>query len=75
MVVALYYPVRNLNQTTLGKTHHILYEKNKDQVSRDRPFLEKTIVFRDRKDNQEHDAKVRLSIPSPSSEKLKAEII
>ena len=43
--------------------------------SRDRPFPEKTIVFRDIRDRLEQDAKVRLSIPSPSSEKLKAEII
>ena len=30
-------------------------------------FREKSIVFRDTRDSQEHDAKNRLSIPSPSS--------
>ena len=38
-------------------------------------FRKKSIIFLDTRDHQEHDAKVRLSIPSPSPEKLKAEII
>ena len=37
-------------------------------------FRKKAIVFRDTRDHQEHDAKNRLSIPSPSSEKPVAEI-
>ena len=37
-------------------------------------FRKKSIVFRDTRDHQEHDAKNRLSIPSPSPEKLVAEI-
>ena len=38
-------------------------------------FREKSIIFRDTTDNQEHDAKNRLSIPSPSSEKPVAEVL
>ena len=37
-------------------------------------FREKSIVFRDTKDSQEHVAKNRLSIPSPSSSEPMAEI-
>ena len=37
-------------------------------------FREKCIVFRDTRDHQEHDAKNRLLIPGPSSEKPVAEI-
>ena len=37
-------------------------------------FREKCIVFRDTRDHQEHDAKNRLLIPGPSSEKPLAEI-
>ena len=37
-------------------------------------FRKKTIIFRDTTDNQEHDAKNRLLIPGPSSEKPVAEI-
>ena len=37
-------------------------------------FREKSIVFRDTRDHQEHDVKNRLSIPGPSSEKSVAEI-
>ena len=35
----------------------------------------KPLFFRDTRDNQEHDAKNRLSLPGPSPEKLMAEII
>ena len=38
-------------------------------------FEKKSLFLRDTRDHQEHDAKVRLPIPSPSPEKLKAEII
>ena len=52
---------------------------DKNQLSRDHHVIDhfrtKSIVFRDTRYNQEHDAKVRLSILSPSSEKPKAEII
>ena len=34
----------------------------------------KSLFFRDTRDNQEYDAKNRLSIPGPSPEKLVAEI-
>ena len=37
-------------------------------------FRKKSLFFRDTRDNQEYDAKNRLSIPSPSPEKLVAEI-
>ena len=37
-------------------------------------FRKKSIIFRDTTDNQEHDAKNRLLIPGPSSEKPVAEI-
>ena len=37
-------------------------------------FRKKCIIFRDTRDHQEHDAKNRLSIPGPSSEKPVAEI-
>ena len=33
------------------------------------------LFFRETRDNQEHDAKIRLPIPGPSLEKLVAEII
>ena len=42
--------------------------------SRDRPFSEKILIFRDTRDHPEHDAKNCLSLPSPSSEKPLAEI-
>ena len=38
-------------------------------------FQEKSLFFRDTRDNQEHDTKTRLSIPGPSPEELVAEII
>ena len=37
-------------------------------------FREKSIVFRDTRDSQEHDAKNRLSIPSPSPSEPVAEV-
>ena len=37
-------------------------------------FREKSIVFRDTRDSQEHDAKNRLSIPSLSSSEPVAEV-
>jgi len=37
-------------------------------------FRKKSIIIRDTTDNQEHDAKKRLLIPGPSSEKPVAEI-
>ena len=37
-------------------------------------FRKKSLFFRDTRDNQEHDAKKRLPIPGPSSEKPLAEI-
>ena len=37
-------------------------------------FRKKSIIFRDTTDNQEHDAKNRLLMPGPSSEKPVAEI-
>ena len=37
-------------------------------------FRKKTLFFRDTRDHPEHDAKNRLSLPSPSSEKPLAEI-
>ena len=37
-------------------------------------FRKKSIIFRDTRDHQEHDAKNRLSIPGPSPEKSVAEI-
>ena len=52
---------------------------DKIQLSRDHHvtghFRKKCLFFRDTRDNQGHDAKNRLSIPGPSSEKLVAEII
>ena len=37
-------------------------------------FRKKSLFFQDTRDNQEYDAKNRLSIPGPSPEKLMAEI-
>jgi len=37
-------------------------------------FRKKSIIFRDTRDHHEHDAKNRLLIPGPSSEKPVAEI-
>ena len=37
-------------------------------------FRKKTIIFRDTRDHQEHDAKNRLSVPGPSFEEPVAEI-
>ena len=37
-------------------------------------FRKKSLFFLDTRDHQEHDTKNRLSIPSPSPEKLMAEI-
>ena len=37
-------------------------------------FRENSLFFRDTRDNQEYDAKDRLSIPGPSPEKPLAEI-
>ena len=42
--------------------------------SRDRSFPKKSLFFRDTREHPEHDAKNRLSLPSPSPEKLLAEI-
>ena len=51
---------------------------DKIQLSRDHHltdhFRKKYLFFRDTRDNSEHDAKNRLSIPRPSPEKLMAEI-
>ena len=51
---------------------------DKIQLSRDHHltdhFRKKYLFFRDTRDNPEHDAKNRLSIPRPSPEKLMAEI-
>ena len=38
-------------------------------------FRKKCLFFRDTRDNQEHDAKNRLSIPGHSPEKLLAEVL
>ena len=38
-------------------------------------FWKKSIIFRDTREHQEHDTKIRLSIPSPSSEKPLAEVL
>ena len=37
-------------------------------------FRKKSLFFRDTREHPEHDAKNRLSLPSPSPEKLLAEI-
>jgi len=37
-------------------------------------FRKKSLIFRDTRDHTEHDAKSRLSLPSPSPEKPLAEI-
>ena len=37
-------------------------------------FRKKSLFFQDTRDNQEYDAKNRLSIPGPSPEKLMAEV-
>ena len=51
---------------------------DKIQLSRDHHvtdhFRKKSLFFRDTRNNQEYDAKNRLSIPGPSPEKLMAEI-
>ena len=38
-------------------------------------YRKKSLFFRDTRDNQEHDAKNRLSIPGPSPEELLAEVL
>ena len=51
---------------------------DKNQLSRDHHVIDhlwkKRLIFRDTRDHPEHDAKSRLSLPSPSPEKPLAEI-
>ena len=52
------------------------WTKFSDHVTKTWPVIsEKASFFLDNRDHQEHDAKSRLSIPVPSSQKLMAEII
>ena len=52
-----------MDKIELSRVHHVIGH-----------FRKKTIIFRDIRDHQEHDAKNRLSIPGPSPEKLMAEV-
>ena len=52
-----------MDKIELSRVHHVIGH-----------FRKKTIIFRDIRDHQEHDAKNRLSIPGPSSEEPVAEI-
>ena len=52
----------NMDKIELSRDHHVIGH-----------FRKKMIIFRDTRDHQEHDAKNRLSIPSPSPEESLAE--
>ena len=62
----------------IGQNDEKLSKMDKIQKSADQHvidhFRKKCLFFRDTRDHQEHDAKNRLSIPSPSPEKPLAEI-
>ena len=58
----------NAPETIFAKSEVIIWQ------SADWWFWKKSLFFRDTRHNQQHDAKNRLSISSPSSEKLLAEV-